>query len=246
MKIHVISDPHVEFISARDPDLVPFPKAQADVCVLAGDVCTATQAEKYESYLRRLKEDFEEVVFVAGNHEFYGTTMQEGISKLQGIAARTGTHFLDVHTCPSVTIKGVRFWGSTLWTDFGGGEYKTQVQDALADYRAIIGIHPDQVEEVHERTKALVDLSADVIVTHHMPVLRGHSRHPTSPITYGFCCTGMEKMVENSSAQYWVYGHTHDNTLEVFGQTKLVSNQVGYRNEPFSIGYDPYMVLEVH
>lgn len=245
MKIHVISDTHVEFYPEWAWDEMPFPKVKGDVCILGGDICTARQAKKYENYIMRLQENFEEVIFIAGNHEFYGMSMQEGIEELQAISDRTGSHFLDIHTHPSVTIKGVRFWGSTLWTDFGKGEFKDHVEYSLSDYRVIRGLNSDVVEDIHVETKALIDLSADVIITHHMPVFREHSKYPVGPITYGFCCTGMEDMVERASAKFWVYGHTHDNQRETIGGTELLSNQAGYMDERIQKSYDPYLILEI-
>lgn len=64
MKIHVLSDLHIEFAP-----FVPDPAAveAADVIVLAGDISTGTQAIPWARKTFAAKP----VIYIAGNHEFY-------------------------------------------------------------------------------------------------------------------------------------------------------------------------------
>ena len=82
-----------------------------DVVVLAGDIAEGLHG------IRWARETFimKEIVYIAGNHEYYDLhweTMQE---EMRSTATRMGVHFLDQD---SVELFGVRFLGSTLWTDF--------------------------------------------------------------------------------------------------------------------------------
>src|SRR5258707_653112 len=67
MRIHVLSDLHLE---GPRPPFQPPPVA-ADVVVLAGDISTGAGGV---DWAKRLSPAFEErpVLYVAGNHEFYG------------------------------------------------------------------------------------------------------------------------------------------------------------------------------
>ena len=240
VRIHLMSDSHFS-----PTGVVEFPKCSADICVLGGDIFPIGYSDLYEKYILRLKEHFEEVIFIAGNHEFYGSSYDETIEGMKSIAERTGAHFLDIKNNPSFFYKGVKFWGSTLWTDFGEGKHKTIIGYSLNDYRATQGLTTDIVEEIHDETVEKIEWDADVIITHHMPVLREHSRIPMDAITYGFCCTDLEETIKGSGVKFWLYGHTHDNRREKIGETQLISNQRGYQREMGSEGYDPYLVLEV-
>ena len=103
MKLLVLSDLHTEF-SDFDP-----PHTDADVVVLAGDIGVGSggvewAARKYPNV---------PVVYVPGNHEFYGYDVRD-MDLLTG-AAPANIRVLNDSVC---VIDGVRFLGSTIWTDF--------------------------------------------------------------------------------------------------------------------------------
>ncbi|MEM9690500.1 MAG: metallophosphoesterase, partial [Pseudomonadota bacterium] len=105
MKLHILSDIHVEFEA-----FVP-PATDADVIVLAGDIHVGRKG------LDWALEQFPDkpVIYVLGNHEYYGKAVPKLTNELQKIAANTNVHLLERS---SVEIDGVTFLGSTLWTDF--------------------------------------------------------------------------------------------------------------------------------
>ena len=55
-----------------------------------------------------------EIVVVAGNHEFFGTTWSEELEAGKLVASRLGVHLLENDT---ITIGRLRVIGATLWTD---------------------------------------------------------------------------------------------------------------------------------
>ncbi|MFC4311664.1 metallophosphoesterase family protein [Steroidobacter flavus] len=105
MKLRIFSDLHLEF--------QPFtpPHREADAIVLAGDT-----AEKLAG-LDRAREQFptERILFVAGNHEFYGMRLPDALTALRARADELGIDFLENR---AVEISGVRFLGTSLWTDY--------------------------------------------------------------------------------------------------------------------------------
>ncbi|MDE5446365.1 hypothetical protein GWG65_34395 [Bradyrhizobium sp. CSA207] len=56
------------------------------------------------------------VLFVSGNHECYGSVLQDAAAKIRDAARGTNVTFLDADAVP--VIDGVRFLGCTLWTDY--------------------------------------------------------------------------------------------------------------------------------
>jgi Icc-related predicted phosphoesterase len=197
IRIQPASDLHVD-ISRND--LGSLPEVGADVIVVAGDM----MAPGTEG-LRRLRSLFKNsttpIVYVAGNHDFYShhdprrpelkTTWQEQREQMPLVAAEEGIIFLDDAVAE---IDGVRFVGSTLWTDFSASpawmSYDDVVRAAakgMNDYRLIkippgrsrhklqprdtIAAHRRSVEFI-ERTLTSEFDGETVLVTHHSPSYR--------------------------------------------------------------------------
>ena len=146
MKLYVLSDLHVEFSPfTPDPDTV---KA-AEVIILAGDICLGV---KGIAWARKTLGD-KPVVYVAGNHEFYGWHWDKLLDQLREEARAQDVYYLENE---SVTINGVRFLGSTLWTDFQffGMSRRSQamreVERHLVDYSDIKAetIQPEVVSAI--------------------------------------------------------------------------------------------------
>ena len=73
MRVHIMSDLHLEFAPFQ-----PY-RVDADVIVLAGDVHTG------ENGIKWILQTFPDrpVIYVLGNHEFYGQKLQKLISSLR-------------------------------------------------------------------------------------------------------------------------------------------------------------------
>ena len=88
MKIQVLSDLHLEH-----GGFVPEHHPAADVIVLAGDLAPYT-----EGLVEQLREQWSSaphILYVLGNHEFYGTEIDDTRASLAEECARGGTHLLD-------------------------------------------------------------------------------------------------------------------------------------------------------
>jgi predicted phosphodiesterase len=122
MKIHVLSDLHLEF--------APFAPAEtdADVVVLAGDIWNGGKGIVWARDTFRNQE----IVYVAGNHEFYGTHWERLPENCQRMARACGVHFLEN---AQVEIGGVRCLGASLWVDFDlrGEAYRAADMRLCAD-----------------------------------------------------------------------------------------------------------------
>ena len=108
MKLHVLSDLHLEFA----PHLADEDAAKAaDAIILAGDIYTGVQGIQWA----RQSFPNKPIVYVSGNHEFYGNHWDLLLDQLRKKAQIQEVHFLENE---SVAIAGIRFLGATLWTDF--------------------------------------------------------------------------------------------------------------------------------
>lgn len=130
MKIQLLSDLHLE----AHPTFTAQPTPGADVLVLAGDVGSYQAGSKLEDTdfgLPRFSPRHgwpTPVVFVPGNHEYDAQDFDAAHARLRATAQRLGLIWLERET---VVLHGVRFVGTTLWTDF----------DALGPSAADVPVH---------------------------------------------------------------------------------------------------------
>ncbi|MCA3081525.1 MAG: metallophosphoesterase [Rhodocyclaceae bacterium] len=235
MKIHILSDLHNEFSK-----FVPL-KTEADVVVLAGDI------DNHRAGVYWASETFDKpVVYVAGNHEYYHDNTKTLPTELRAAAEGTNVHLLDNNV---TVIDGVRFIGSTLWTDFQLGssnsweveESKYRAASMMNDFNLISygggrllpwhtqAFFSDAVSFIQiELSKAFEGKT--VVVTHHSPSPKSiHSRFAGHPINAAFC-SDLEYLMQGPTAPaLWIHGHAHDAfDYVVNGCTRVVANPRGY------------------
>ena len=110
VKLNILSDLHLS------RGALTLPENDADVAILAGDIARPPEAVAWASGFPI------PVIYVPGNHEFYGGSILGTVDALRQQCAGTQIHLLDND---EAIIGGVRFLGTTLWTDFmlfGEGE----------------------------------------------------------------------------------------------------------------------------
>ena len=120
MRIQLLSDLHLE----TQPDFVPTPAPGADVLVLAGDIGSYQPGSAlpalgdHDFGLARFSPHHgwpTPVLFVPGNHEYDGLDFDAAHTRLRETCARLGITWLEREV---VVLAGVRFVGTTLWSDF--------------------------------------------------------------------------------------------------------------------------------
>lgn len=107
MKLYVLSDLHVEFAAFL---AAPNALEQADVVVLAGEI----HHEAHVTSWARATFGDKPIVWVAGNHEYYGGHWSKSLDGMRQSARDHGIFLLEEDV---VDIEGVRFLGTSLWTD---------------------------------------------------------------------------------------------------------------------------------
>jgi len=85
MKLHVLSDLHLEFA-----DFTPVSNT-ADVIVLAGDIGLCSEGVTWS----RKSFPMQEIIYVAGNHEFYGSQRCHVLEDIRNACGENDVHFLD-------------------------------------------------------------------------------------------------------------------------------------------------------
>jgi predicted phosphodiesterase len=237
MQIQIFSDLHLEF-SDKHPPFEP-PHTGADVVVLAGDIDNGTRAIDWA------EKSFPDatVLYVPGNHEYYGADLNETAMALTARAADSANvRLLDND---QVVIDGVRFLGTTLWTDFelfGRHNLQPALEESLRyvlDFRAIRWgtsdlFTPEQSIELHRESLAFLEESLaqpfpgrTVVITHHAP--HPGSLHPrwADNLTSAAFISDLTRLL--GKAGLWIHGHTHDSFDYTVNGTRVLANPMGYR-----------------
>jgi predicted phosphodiesterase len=253
MKLNILSDLHVGFSELDTP------LNDADVVVLAGDVAPPRQAALWAMRLHK------PVIYVPGNHEFYGSSIDGAAAELKRTCAGTNIHVLDDD---EVTIDGVRFIGSTLWTDFmlfdDGARRAAAIVEAqrlMRDFSRIrIGeqsgslFTPADSARLFARNTEWLDRRLDVphagptvVITHHAPSRRSiHPRFADSLLNACFV-SNAEHLVGDERVQWWIHGHTHDSFDYVLNGTRIICNPRGYAKAGVNENarFDPDLTIDV-
>jgi predicted phosphodiesterase len=252
MKLHILSDLHLEMINP--PYGWRIPESAADAVVLAGDIGVGTAGVEWA--IAESERLCKPSIYVPGNHEYYNQRLSVR-EKMKAVALGSSVHVLDLD---AVVLEGTRFLGATLWTDYllcGRALRATameQAQRALNDHRLINppeGFRPADALVRHEAARGWLERElaerfdgATVVVTHHAPAPEGtHPRFRDDILTAAFV-SNLEELMRTNRPQLWIHGHTHHCAQYLVAGTKLVANQMGYPHQPASGHFNPNLVID--
>lgn len=84
-----------------------------------------------------------------------------------------------------------------------------------------------------------------IVVTHHVPSFAAITDYfRDSPLASGFT-TELGNWIYDTNIDYWIYGHSHRSIETTIGQTKLLSNQLGYLSMGEGEGYLPNKAITI-
>lgn len=242
VRVLAMSDIHLEFA-----DFTLNISVWPDLVVLAGDMGSGIAGMGFaRSQIPRSVP----VVVVAGNHEFYGSSIDVVMHALRTSAeVLDNVHFLEREEI-IIPLQGrsVRILGAMLWTDFAlRGADRRDVDMAVAanrinDFRLITFrgrvLTPRDTIDFHEATRGWLDArlaqshdGPTVVVTHHSPSARSEQpRYARGELTAAFH-SDLEWMIEKHQPDFWIHGHSHWSVDYHIGRTRIFSNQRGYPGE---------------
>ncbi|MBD2091864.1 metallophosphoesterase [Microcoleus sp. FACHB-1515] len=247
MKLHILSDLHLEF-EAFTP-----PVTNADAIVLAGDIHVGKKGVEWAKTHFSNKP----VIYVLGNHEFYGKAFPKHVIDLKKLAEGTNIHILENDR---LTLDGITFLGCTLWTDFNlYGNPKVaghQATQTMSDYRKI-RVSSDyrklrSIDTAIIHNKSLQWLSSElsdqqnqpiVVITHHAPSSRSLPDNREDLLNAAYA-SPLDCVVEQSQAALWVHGHLHQQQDYSIGKTRVLCNPRGYPDER-NPHFIPNLVVEL-
>jgi predicted phosphodiesterase len=254
-RLHVLSDLHLEmapFELGGGPGNTP----DAEILVLAGDTATGTRGVQWAREQARGRP----VLYVAGNHEFYGHDLPGLIDELREAASGSTVRVLEND---EVQLEGTRFLGCTLWSDFDfdGPEHRDRsmrVCERVVNDFSHIGfgmtgrpLSPRDARSLHlesrrwlaERLEEPFD-GHTIVITHHAPLISVRPEQPALRALGGAFASDVTDLMGGERVALWIYGHTHRaGDVDVRG-TRVLSNPRGYPHQAVA-EFDPGCVVEV-
>jgi len=227
-KLLICSDLHTNFHKDYGKSAInSLDNKDVDIVVVAGDLTTS---QLLEANLKQLCSRFPQVVYVAGNHEYYGHTFQDIEDDLSKIESS-----LDNLTWLNNTravVSGVPFIGATLWVK---RTVAAQInKHYLNDFRYITDCDPicfDRYEETVDFFEKNIQ-GGDVVVTHHLPSYQSIGSMYVGSQLNCFFANHLEGLINKTMPSIWIHGHTHIACDYMLGaMTQVCCNPLGYPSE---------------
>jgi len=267
MKLQLLSDLHLE----SHPRFRAEPAPDADLLVLAGDIGSHAPGSRLAG------NDFGltafsprhgwpvPVLYVPGNHEYDGTDFDATHARLRDLCESLDIRWLERET---LVLDGVRFVGTTLWSDFDAlVDPAAPPADALRQrgkamraanfYLEKAAIQRDGTlflaEELRAHSLQCQDWLAaalsqpfegtTVAITHFAPSLASADpRYGLTPGTAGFC-NALDALLPH--AGLWLHGHLHCAFDYVKDGCRIVANPLGYALKGEQAAFRPQLTIEV-
>jgi len=252
LRIQLASDLHLEMLGrGLAGERLIAPAADADLLVLAGDVANGTRAiELFANWPVP-------VLYVAGNHEFYGLNWESTRAHLRKAARGTSVVFLDNDAADLSAfghwfgprkdlLSRVRFLGTTMWTDYRYDAGLTQRQlmkhaeTRIRDHSAIstqegrftaahaLGDHEMSRAWLERELAAPFD-GKTIVISHHAPhPLSVHPRYLAANTLATNAAFASDLTPLLQRADVWCHGHVHDSFDYQVGRCRVVANPRGY------------------
>ena len=261
MRVRVISDIHLEFCQEGIgvPDL-----GEGDTLILGGDILCAKHFKTngplhkvYTDFLQKCVDNFEHVIYILGNHCYWGNQWENTIKVLKEHLPPS-IHLLENDY---VKIQDTIFLGCTLWTDFRNENPLEMMESGryMNDYKTIrIGsnyrkLNPDDTLKAHRQSKQFLLQKLEEfknekiwIATHHAPSYQSISpKYKTFSCNGAFCSDLDDLILNHPSIKYWSHGHVHSSFDYKIEECRVLCNPRGYFPMEINPNFNPEFEIEI-
>lgn len=258
MKLITLSDLHIDVRWFKHPFYKDVDSET--IVIIPGDVAPLTHYS-FRPILADICNHVRFLLFVPGNHEFYGcdvirdkkilTDMEDDIS-----------NFLLLDN-KSITIDGVNFIGSTMWTDMNHSDplsmhvCEYNMNDFWIIKNGRTRLTPEATVEFHNKSIAFIEeelinsqydsaitTNTNIVITHHAPSYASViEKYKGDACNAGFA-SELSELIFKYSIKYWIHGHMHSGLDYILGNTRVVCNPRGYHDKE-NPTFNPRLELEL-
>lgn len=256
MKLKLASDLHIEFHSKNDiPDL-----GTGDVLVLAGDIISSKylikngeNKEKAFDFFQQCSRNFTHIIYIEGNHSFYGCRYENVFDDVRRILPSNFIHLEN----DKIKIENYWFVGAVLWTDFDNENPFAMLNASrmMNDYHCIkygpsyrkitsydvLKHHKETMRYFEETLEELQDEKV-IMITHHTPSSRSIQEKYKFDDANSYFNNRLDDWIyERPQIKYWLCGHTHWQHSYQIGTCEVICNPLGYPGE--NTGFNPNLEI---
>ena len=231
MKIAFMSDLHIDFRADHGLEFLhTLEVPECDVLVVAGDLMEVA-CRAWESSVEKLCKMAPRVIYVAGNHENYLSSVFAVDRRLEQVE-RKNKNLTTASAARTFVINGVSFLVGTLWFPWfvDQDEYK----GLLNDFNYIRYLEPECYKRNADFNIALRGIEGGpcVVITHHAPSYKSvNPKYAGEAINRFFVGGDFDDIIRTSKIKIWLHGHMHETVDYMIGNTRIVSNPLGYPND---------------
>jgi Icc-related predicted phosphoesterase len=255
MKLWILSDLHID-VNPGHPLELPDPRPAHDVLIIAGDICQGMS--QGVRFIVEQGLNAKPVLYVGGNHEFYGHDRWQELEAGRAEAAKhANIHVLERDR---IMIGGMEFLGCTLWTDYtyaGVEQQAAAMQWAarrMSDHRVITAGRsawsPAHALEEHLGSRAWLSEqlangspASRVVITHHAPSRRSVQERYRAGLLSAAFATDLDDLIAKTGL--WVHGHLHAPADYRLGGARILANPRGYVRLDEHRAFNPALIVEV-
>lgn len=258
MKVKLLSDLHLDH---HNQEFI-FDSGSGDLLILAGDILCAKHLKTnghlnriYRSFLNNCSNNFKNVIYVLGNHEYYGCHYESTLETISSILP-SNIHLLND---ASIKIDDWVFVGGTLWTDHNKENPMNMLENCMVmnDYATIrIGsafrkLRPEDTLNFHRNTKQYFENQSDIhrddnvfIISHMSPsYFSVHPLYQFSKYNSAYCNDMNEWIINRPQIKYWAHGHIHYAQDYKIDHCRILCNPMGYSRE--NTKFNPDLEIEL-
>jgi len=226
--------------------------------VVAGDTRQGLAAALTE--LRAAYPHPQEILVVAGNHEFWGSVWAKEVEDGRSVAEKLRIRFMEDQV---VMLDRLRVLGCTLWTSYDayGDSLRPaamrSAREEMNDHKRIKWsanpwrrFRPEEARMLHLRSRAFLEQELSkphdgptIVITHAAVSIECVQPNQQKSIVSAAYFSEMLPMIDRHQPDLWIFGHTHQRTDFRRGRTRVLSNPIGYADE--RTGFDPALTVAV-
>jgi len=246
--IQYISDIHLEFRHIEEiKSIIRKIDPVCPILILAGDIGNPFY-QGYRLFLEEMSKKFEKIFLISGNHEYYGgKSIEETEIQIRNISDKYNN--ISYLQKSYEDYKGIRFIGTTLWSNVNDPTYKINDTKSIKDMSVEMynKLHQDSVDFLTKTLEEMSDIKCSII-THHLPSYKLIDKEFLDPkvsmYNQWFAGSLDDIMISHQDNIIgWFYGHTHRASDTVINNINTYCNPVGYKGENRSINYNKYIIL---
>lgn len=249
-----------QFSDLWTPEVLPEDKDT--LLLIAGDLWHARKIYSYygQSWLKQVAQRFQYIVFVLGNHDFWGGNIQKEYARAATELKKQALNNVFLLQNNTLQFGDLKLLGGTLWTDFDSANpyCLNEAARLMNDYKYVtwgaayqtlrstnlLGEHFKTKTYIFEQAKKDYPEQKLWVMTHHAPSYQSMEAKydlPELKNENALYFSNLDDQIKQSEIDLWIHGHAHYAKDYWLGKTNVVANPRGYANE--DTGYNPWQII---